>query len=195
MERLPVFDGPIPQRVGVRGARAVAQPLEVYQVLYERMARSRLEVAGHAGEVARQVVGDPHQLLARHGLLGLDDLVLDEAGRGDHDAQHPVAGQRHEVDRLEDRGLVAELIAPRLWEDPRTKEALLVQATKLVGSDEASFRTFTGGFKGSLARKNPDIRIGPEDARWTGSSGEYTTYFTLGEERMEVRCLSRMAEA
>lgn len=81
-----------------------------------------------------------------------------------------------------------------IWEDPRTKESLFVQATKTAGRDEASFRTFTGGFKGSLARRNPSIQVGPEDVRWTEQSGEYTTYFTLGEERMEVRCLSRKAE-
>lgn len=81
-----------------------------------------------------------------------------------------------------------------IWEDPRTKELLLVQATKMVGSDEASFRDFTRFFKASVTRRHPNIVFGPEDARWTEPSGEYTTYFTLGEDRIEVRCLSRAAE-
>jgi class 3 adenylate cyclase/predicted ATPase len=37
------------QSLGTPLLRGVAQPLEVYQVLYESMARSRLEVAGRAG--------------------------------------------------------------------------------------------------------------------------------------------------
>ena len=82
-----------------------------------------------------------------------------------------------------------------MWEDSSTREILIVQATKAAGRDEASFRSFTGGFKGSLTRRNPKIQVGPENARWAEESGEYATFFTLGgEERMEVRCLSRMAE-
>ncbi len=80
------------------------------------------------------------------------------------------------------------------WKDPRTQETLLVRATKVAGRDEASFRTFTDGFRGSLTRRHPNALVGPEDVRWTEQSGEYTTYFTQGEERTEVRCLSRMAE-
>ena len=37
------------QSVGTRTVKGIAQPLEVYQVLYESAARSRLEVAGSMG--------------------------------------------------------------------------------------------------------------------------------------------------
>src|SRR5262249_31248666 len=37
------------QSLGIPPLRGIAQPLEVYQVLYESMARSRLEAAGSAG--------------------------------------------------------------------------------------------------------------------------------------------------
>jgi class 3 adenylate cyclase len=37
------------QSLGIQTLRGLTQPLEVYQVLYESMARSRLEAAGHTG--------------------------------------------------------------------------------------------------------------------------------------------------
>jgi hypothetical protein len=80
------------------------------------------------------------------------------------------------------------------WQDRRTGELLLVQVTKGAGRDEASLRSFAAGFKRSLVQGNPNVQLGPEDLRWTEPSGEFTLSFSRGEEQMDVRCLSRMAE-
>jgi class 3 adenylate cyclase/predicted ATPase len=75
------------QSLGTPPLKGHAQPLEVYQVLYERMARSRLEAAGQTG--LTPLVGRDHEialLLERWAQVkgGIGQLVLlsGEAGIG-----------------------------------------------------------------------------------------------------------------
>lgn len=124
------------------------------------------------------------------------------AGRGDRFCQPALAFSFPAPDRrfqpVQDqkgRGSLNDpFFAEWTWKDPRTQELLLVEATKIAGRDEASFRGFTGGFQDRLLRRNPNILLGAQDTRWTEQGGEYTTSFTLGQDKMETRCLSRMAE-
>src|SRR5262249_50124379 len=75
------------QSLGTRLVKGIAQPLEVYQVLYESMARSRLEVAGSTG--LTPLVGREQEvaLLQKRwahvkGGLGQVVLLSGEAGIG-----------------------------------------------------------------------------------------------------------------
>ena len=56
------------QSLGTPLLKGVAQPLEVYQVLYESMARSRLEAAGGTG--LTPLVGREQEVGAAAGALG-----------------------------------------------------------------------------------------------------------------------------
>ena len=80
------------------------------------------------------------------------------------------------------------------WQDRRTGERLLVQASKGAGRDERSFRAFAAALKRDLG-KDPTVQLGAEDLRWTEESGELTLSATRGDTgRIETRCLSRSAE-
>jgi len=66
------------QALGTRPVKGLAQPLAVYQVLYESTARSRLEVAGSTG--LTPLVGREQEVGLLQGALGASQRRLRAGG-------------------------------------------------------------------------------------------------------------------